>query len=99
MSDMVRKQIYINRRQEALLKRLARLRGVSEAEIIRQAIDREANAASTPMPRDSRAALEEILNFALSRRNLPSIGKPYHWNRQEIYDERENSRLSHNKDE
>jgi hypothetical protein len=31
MSEMVRKQFYINRRQEALLKRLARLRGISEA--------------------------------------------------------------------
>ena len=42
MSDMVRKQIYITRRQELLLKRLARLRGVSEAEIIRKALDKEA---------------------------------------------------------
>jgi len=42
---MVRKQVYIHQRQEATLKRLARQRGLSEAEIIRQAIDREAAAS------------------------------------------------------
>jgi len=53
MSNMVRKQIYINRRQQALLKRLSEQRGISEAEIIRQAIDREAaNAATQPFVRD-----------------------------------------------
>ena len=40
MSDMmVRKQIYLPRRQNQLLKRLAKQRGVSEAEVIRQALD------------------------------------------------------------
>ena len=34
-TQMVRKQIYIQKRQEALLKRLALLRNTSEAEIIR----------------------------------------------------------------
>jgi len=64
MSDMVRKQIYLHQRQEAQLKRLARLRGLSEAEIIRQAIDREAAAGSAlARPADSRAALQEILDF------------------------------------
>ena len=38
---MVRKQIYITKRQDALLKRLAKQRGVSEAEVIRQALERE----------------------------------------------------------
>jgi hypothetical protein len=37
----VRKQIYIQKRQDALLKRLDQARGLSEAEIIRQAIERE----------------------------------------------------------
>ena len=40
-THMVRKQIYIHKRQNTLLKRLSQARGVSEAEIIRQAIDRE----------------------------------------------------------
>ena len=36
MSDMVRKQFYISKRQHILLKRLAQVRGVSEAEIVRR---------------------------------------------------------------
>ena len=44
MAQMVRKQVYIEPRQDAVLKRLARTRGVTEAEIIRQAIDREAGS-------------------------------------------------------
>jgi hypothetical protein len=41
MAQMVRKQIYIEKRQDALLKRQAKLRGVSAAELIREAIDRQ----------------------------------------------------------
>jgi hypothetical protein len=37
---MVRKQIYIPKRQQLLLKRKAKAVGISEAELIRQAIDR-----------------------------------------------------------
>jgi hypothetical protein len=40
MATMVRKQECIEPRQEMLLKRLSRARGVSEAELIRQAIGR-----------------------------------------------------------
>ena len=41
MTHMLRKQIYIPKRQQVILKRLAKARGLSEAEIIRQAIERE----------------------------------------------------------
>jgi len=41
VTRMVRKQINIHQRQNALLKRLVQERGLSEAEIIRQAIDHE----------------------------------------------------------
>ena len=39
MTQMLRKQIYIPKRQQVQLKRLAKARGVSEAEVIRQAIE------------------------------------------------------------
>lgn len=39
---MIRKQVYLDSRQEAFLKRLSREMGVTEAEVIRQAIDRQA---------------------------------------------------------
>ena len=42
MVQMIRKQVYIQRQQEAALKRLSKSRGLSEAELIRQAIDRQA---------------------------------------------------------
>ena len=37
---MLRKQLYLSRDQDRKLKRLASRRGVTEAEIVRQAIDR-----------------------------------------------------------
>jgi hypothetical protein len=89
MSDMVRKQIYIYRRQEALLKRLAGLRGVSEAEIIRRAIDQEAQYSQPSYAYNDHSAWEEILQFIEERKKLGITGEPYRWNRQEIYDERE----------
>ncbi len=90
MSDMVRKQIYLPRRQNIMLKQLAKRRGVSEAEVIRQALEREAQN-EMPAVKDSRTAIEEIIAFALSLRDHPDMiqGKPYHWNRDEIYAERE----------
>jgi len=90
MSDMVRKQIYIHRRQEALLKRLAKLRDTSEAEIIRHAIDFEAeHTQSFTAPSDPHAAWEDILRFVEERKKTGITGQPYLWNRQELYEERE----------
>jgi len=48
MATKVRKQIYIDAEQEAALKRLAKDKGISEAEIIRQAIDRYAQSLPSP---------------------------------------------------
>jgi tRNA A-37 threonylcarbamoyl transferase component Bud32 len=95
MSDMVRKQIYIYRRQELLLKRLARQRGVSEAEIIRQAINREAEQNVPVIQSRDRSAWEATLKLIEERKKLGIVGEPLQWNRQEIYEEREN-RWPHN---
>jgi hypothetical protein len=92
MSDiMIRKQIYLPRRQNILLKRLAKERGVSEAEVIRQALEREAQSA-IPSLRDSKEALEQLIAFARSLRDRPELmrGEPYQFNRAELYEEREN---------
>ena len=87
---MVRKQIYLPRRQNLLLKRLARQRGVSEAEVIRQALE---NIEHNPIPamKDSHRAIEETIAFARSLRQRPELmqKEPYHWNRKELYDQRE----------
>ena len=56
MSKMVRKQFYIHKRQHILQKRLSQTRGVSEAEIVRQAIEREATGVSSLPTLPDRAA-------------------------------------------
>ena len=87
---MVRKQIYLPQRQNLTLKRLAKQRGISEAEVIRQALDREAEF-SAPFVHDSRKALENIFAYVESLRDRPEFmqGKPYKFNREELYEERE----------
>jgi hypothetical protein len=83
MRRMVRKQIYIEPRQEEMLKRLARELGVPEAEIIRQGIDEVARAGQ-PLPPDGRA-WEEEKAFITQRRRLrmPQTGRA--WTREELY--------------
>ena len=87
---MVRKQIYIPKRQDILLKQLARQRGVSEAEVIRQALEREVEAPAPEMC-ESKKALDEIIAYARSLRERPEFmaGEPYQFNREELYEERE----------
>jgi metal-responsive CopG/Arc/MetJ family transcriptional regulator len=87
-TQMVRKQIYIPKRLDETLKRLSQKRGVSEAEIIRQALEHEGTGKSN-LPRNSQAALQEILHFSDERLALRDAGQPYTWNRDEIYEERE----------
>jgi hypothetical protein len=87
---MIRKQIYLPQRQNLTLKRLAKQRGISEAEVIRQALDREAELA-VPLVLDSHKALEKIFTYVESLRKRPEFmqGKPYKFNREELYEERE----------
>ncbi|HLA97903.1 MAG TPA: CopG family transcriptional regulator [Anaerolineales bacterium] len=88
-TQMVRKQIYIQKRQDALLKRLSQARGMSEAEIIRQAIDRElAGVPAQPIAAD-RSAWQELVAFLEARQRAALGRQPYRWNREEIYAERE----------
>jgi hypothetical protein len=94
---MIRKQVYLFRRQNLLLKRLARQRGISEAEVIRQALDREA-AAIAPV-QSGEKALASMLAFASQRREkYAGQGEPLEWNRGEIYEERESRWFKTQKD-
>ena len=96
MSDMVRKQIYISRRQQAMLKRLSELRSLSESEIIRQAIDREAANAVPGSQTASRQAWNEAYQFMLSlRERADRFSEPYRWNREELYVGRLNRHAPH----
>jgi hypothetical protein len=87
MSQMVRKQIYIRKRQQAVLKRLARARGVSEAELIREAIDRQLAGRFTHTAQPDAEALDKALEFMRARR-AQGGGRPYQWKREDAYEER-----------
>jgi hypothetical protein len=89
MSQMVRKQIYIYKRQEAQLKRISEARGISEAEIIRNALDREVNSQIAPYHYDEEA-WKKILAFIDQRTALGVTGEPYKFRREDAYEEREN---------
>jgi hypothetical protein len=88
VTGMVRKQIYIEPRQDALLKRLAELRSVSEAELIRSAIDRQLNGEVQPPPPDP-VAWEEAHQFMMElRARGPIEGRARAWVRENLYEER-----------
>ena len=87
---MVRKQVYIYPHQEARLKAMAAAQFMSEADLIRQAVDaflgQPQIAASNPLPPDEAAWQEVLASFAAVReRSLP--GAPQRWTREDYYDE------------
>jgi hypothetical protein len=83
---MVRKQIYIEPHHDALLKRLSRQLGISEAELVRRGIGdlEQRRPVFKPDARawaESRAMAEER-----ERMNVPQTGRQ--WKRDELYDEK-----------
>ena len=92
MRRMVRKQVYIEPAQDARLKRQAEQLGVTEAELIRRAID-QAGPAPRGLPLDQ-GAWEEAKGIIQQRLGItvPQSGRS--WTREELYEERL-ERLSH----
>ena len=88
MTQMLRKQIYIARSHQALLRRLSVLRGLSQSEIVRQAIEREAASGAELAGVSDSAALEEIIAAAINRQQLGKSYQAYQWDREDIYTER-----------
>ncbi len=91
MGEMVRKQIYLEKRQVRAVRRKAEVLGVNESELIRQAIDRDLYGGEGLPNRPDPAAWEEIEAFLASLADKPLAGEPYQFNREELYDQR----LSH----
>lgn len=85
MGRKVRKQLYIEARQEKMPKRLSREQGVSEAELIRRGLDmvlvQGRGCVSDPQ------AWEEELAFIRERAKIPALGGERAWTREELYDE------------
>ncbi len=88
-AEMVRKQIYIEERHERLFKRISKAHGVSEAELIRRAIERENVGGKPLLLTPDQAARDEILCFVKNRKSLRPIGRPYRWSRLDAYEDRE----------
>jgi ribbon-helix-helix CopG family protein len=86
MSRLIRKQIYIEPEQDAVLKRRARELGVSESEVVRRAIG--GTNACTDSEEARLAALDEVLSLMRARAalNVPQTGRT--WTRDDLYEER-----------
>ena len=80
---MIRKQIYLEDRHEAQLKRLAKELGLSEAALIRQSLDRGLRIGTISYR--SQEAWKEIKAFICRRiRKGPIAGKRT-WRREDLY--------------
>jgi len=86
MRQKVRKQVYIEARQEEMVKRLSKELGVSEAELIRQGLDMVLARGERPVPDPQ--AWEEELAFIRERAKIPALDGERTWSREELYDER-----------
>jgi hypothetical protein len=93
MTQMVRKQIYIRSQQQKLLARLAKSLGVSEAEVIRRALDDKLSggqnrSAKTVRP-DRMQALDEMLALARKLHRQGEIAnRRRSWTREDLYEDR-----------
>lgn len=84
MAVKIRKQIYLEPSQEALLKHLSGATGVPEAELIRQAIDRHL-AGGQPAQRDPQAWEAERAFIAALIAEGPAEGQR-RWQREDLYE-------------
>lgn len=88
MGTKIRKHIYIDLEHEAILKQLSVDMGVSEAEIIRQAVE-QYSLTVKPRRRNIRAWKEEkafIQQLIEQCSAQDSAFKKRTWNREELYD-------------
>jgi hypothetical protein len=84
MAKMVRKQVYIEPRQEALLKQLTQETGATEAELIRQAIDHQMKVIRFPK-QDLRAWQEERAFITRLIQKGPTPGGRS-WRREDLHE-------------
>jgi predicted DNA-binding protein len=89
MAQMIRKQIYIQKSQEERLKKVAEERGVSEAEIIRRALENELRQMNVYRPAYDREAWKRVVAFweELDQRG-PVEPRVRDWKREDLYEER-----------
>ena len=86
MPRMIRKQIYIESRQDDSLKKQAHDLGVTEAEVIRRAIDRQMTSIRLSI-RDVKA-WEREKAFIAKRMAKGQVSSRRQWKREDAYEER-----------
>ena len=84
MEAKIRKQIYLDRQQDEILKQTSRKLGVSEAEIIRRAIISQASRLSTSQW--NRKAWEKEYQFIQSLVKQGKVQGKRKWKREDLYD-------------
>jgi CO/xanthine dehydrogenase Mo-binding subunit len=84
LSELVRKQVYITQSQENLLKRKAAEMGVTEAELIREALDSQMYTIG--YPRRSAQKWQEEGQFIEERMAGKEHSAQRTWKREELYD-------------
>jgi hypothetical protein len=82
---MIRKQVYIEPRHDQMLKRRAIQRGMTEAELIREALDSVETGSVVRRQESDPAAAREALAFMRSLSVSPRGRK---WRRESLYKER-----------
>lgn len=88
MSQMIRKQIYIQKSQEERLKKVAEARGISEAEIIRRALETELKRAGYRLAYDDEA-MKRLYQAMLDMDKKPPVPqKKRDWTREDLYEDR-----------
>jgi hypothetical protein len=88
MQPMIRKQIYILKRQQVVLRRLARALRVSEAELIRQAIDQRVRGDATrPLPADAEAWAKALAFMRALAAQGPLPERARTWRRDDLYED------------
>ncbi len=88
MGEMVRKQIYLEKRQVSAIHKRAATLGINESEVIRQAIDHDLYGSGAMPTQADPSAWDEIEAFLDSQANLPLAGEAYEFNRDQLYEDR-----------
>ena len=89
---MIRKQIYLKEQHQHAIRSIAKARGVSEAEVIREAIETHRGQRTHSHPLDPSAwkrALK-LMRSLQPKKTAAKRGATRQWNREELYEERLN---------
>ena len=84
MSSRIRKQIYLDRSQDSQIRKKAKTRGVSQAEIIREALASRTTGA-LPAQKDP-SAWEREMERIRSRIGIKTKKTARHWTRDDLHE-------------